>query len=74
MKKVLILAALCTGLFSCNKEYVCECHPISATDTTSFRVEYPVNTVKESQAKLRCQDYQDKLNTNRQLGVECGLK
>ena len=74
MKNVLILAALCVGLLSCERDYVCECNTVSGTDTNQFHVEYPVSTVKKSQAKQRCQDYQDKLNTSRQLGIGCGLQ
>lgn len=75
MKKVLILAALCIGLFSCKKDYVCECNTVGAVDDSSqFHVEYPVNVVTQNQAKQRCGDYQEKLKTSRLLNVECALK
>lgn len=74
MKKVLILAALCTGLFSCKKDFVCECNTVGSTDSTAFHVEYPMNVVTKNQAKQRCADYQDKLHTSRQLDVACGVK
>ncbi len=75
MKNILILAALCLGMVSCKKDFVCECNTVGASgDSSQFHVEYPVTAVKENQAKLRCQDYQDKLRTSRLLSVECGLK
>jgi hypothetical protein len=75
MKNVLILAALCVGLFSCKKDFVCQCNTVgAATDSTQFNVEYPLNTVTKGQAKQRCADYQDKLHTSRRLDVACAVK
>jgi hypothetical protein len=74
MRNALILAVLCLGLYSCDKEYVCQCAPLSGTDTTGFNVEYPMRATKKAQAKNQCVDYQEKLNTSRGMNIQCSLK
>lgn len=74
MRNTLILAVLCLGLYSCDKEYVCQCDTVSGNDTTQFKVEYTMRAYKKNQAKNQCIDYQDKLRTSLLMDVACGLK
>jgi hypothetical protein len=74
MRNTLILAVLCLGLYSCDKEYTCECNTVSGNDSTQFKTEFTTRAYKENQAKQQCTDYQEKLRTSLGMDVACGLK
>ena len=70
MRLTLILAVLCLGFASCEKNYVCEC---VGTDG-AIKKSYEVNEWKKGLAKDKCTTYQDQANANQNLGYTCKLK
>lgn len=70
MRLTLILAVLCLGFASCQKEYVCECTGTDGAITKS----YPVNEWKKNKAKDKCVNYQNSINTSLALGYTCVIK
>lgn len=60
MRITLILAIACLGFAACNKEYTCECTTDGFADSMRS---FPVNAVKERQAKDKCAKYQSDVNT-----------
>lgn len=70
MRLTLILAVLCLGFASCEKEYVCEC---TGTDG-AVQKSYPVNEWKKNIAKDKCVNYQDRMNASLAKGYTCTLK
>lgn len=69
MRLTLILAVLCLGFASCEKNYTCECTANEATVKS-----FPVNEWKKGLAKDKCVSYQNEMNTSRNLGYTCTLK
>ncbi|WP_276135033.1 hypothetical protein [Polluticoccus soli] len=60
MRITLILAIACLGFVACNKEYTCECTTVGFSDSLRS---FPVNAVKEKQAKEKCTKYEADVNT-----------
>ncbi|RYE25102.1 MAG: hypothetical protein EOP51_05280 [Sphingobacteriales bacterium] len=70
MRLTLILAVLCLGFASCEKNYVCECTGTDGAVKKSFEV----NEWKKNMAKDKCVTYQNNINTSIALGYTCVIK
>jgi hypothetical protein len=60
MRIALLLAVVCLGFVACNKEYTCECKTDGFPDSVRS---FPVNAVKQGQAKDKCGKYQADVNS-----------
>lgn len=73
MRTVLILAASCIFLYSCNKDYKCECVSDNQNDTTSSET-FQVNSIRKSDARDKCASYQNQVNSSLKKNLTCTLK
>lgn len=65
---VILMALACIGFTSCQKDYTCECKYVK---DQSLYISYPVNSVREDDAKTKCTSYESKLAANGETGIEC---
>ena len=73
MRNIFILAILCLGLYSCNKEYTCECVAVNAADSAS-NTTFQVNSVKERAAQAKCTEYENTVMVTINKDLTCTLK
>jgi hypothetical protein len=73
MRNIFILAILSLGLYSCNKEYTCECVAVNSADSAS-NTTFQINTVKEKSARAKCMDYENTLMVTINKDLTCTLK